>query len=144
MKGANQNGLSIQDDFTLDKRFHCDRPANLLFTFPFTNDRSVLRRLDVRKALDKLGGDYLVVTSPSNLYATAGESFSHQIDAFSEAGSIRYSLAQGPDGPAFSPAGNLTWLPPKNAARGDVVTAVVTVALSTGTERLHTLRIRLD
>ncbi len=61
-----------------------------------------------------------------------------------KAGSIRYSLAQGPDGPAFSPAGNLTWLPPKNAARGDVVTAVVTVALSTGTERLHTLRIRLD
>jgi hypothetical protein len=104
----------------------------------------MLRRLDVRKALDKLGGDYLVVTSPSNLYATAGESFSHQIDAFSKAGSIRYSLAQGPDGLTVSQSGNLTWLPPKRPANDDLVTAVVTVADSTGTERFHTLRIRVN
>jgi hypothetical protein len=144
MNGANHNESSIQDDFTVDKRFHFVPAANLLVTIPFTNDRIVVRRLDVRKALDKLGGDYLVVTSPSNLHATAGKSLSHQIEALSKAGDIRYTVAQGPDGLAVSPTGNLTWLPPKSAARGDVVTAVVTVADSTGTERFHTLRIRLD
>jgi hypothetical protein len=34
-------------------------------------------------------------------------------------------------------------LPPSSSASGDVVTAVVTVADSAGTERFHTLRIRV-
>jgi hypothetical protein len=104
----------------------------------------VLRRLDIRKALDKVGGDYLVVTSPSNLHATAGKSFSHQIEALSKAGSVRCTVAQGPDGLAVSPTGTLTWMPPKSAGRSDLVTAFITIADSTGTERFHTLRIRLD
>ena len=40
--------------------------------------RAISRRLDIRKALDKLQGDYLVVTTPSNLYAAGGKEFSHQ------------------------------------------------------------------
>jgi hypothetical protein len=144
MNGANQKESSIQDDFTVDKRFHFVPAANLLVTIPFSNDRLVLRRLDFRKALDKLGGHYLAVTSPANLHATAGKSFSHQIEALSKAGGIQYTIAQGPNGLIVSSTGNLTWVPPKNAARGDVVTAIITVADSTGTERFHTLRIRLD
>jgi hypothetical protein len=111
---------------------------------PFSNDRLVLRRLDVRKALDKLGGDYLVVTSASNLRATVGKSFIHQIEAFSKAGGIRYTVAQGRDGLTVSQSGNLTWLPPKRPANDDLVSAVVTVADSSGTERFHTLRIRVN
>jgi hypothetical protein len=38
----------------------------------------VSRPLDIRMALDKLRGDYLVFTTPSNLYAAAGKEFSHQ------------------------------------------------------------------
>ena len=144
MNGANQNESFIQDDFTLEKRFHFVPAANLLVTIPFTNDRLVLRRLDIHKALEKLGGDYLVVTSPSNLHASAGKSFSHQIEVLSKAGGIRCAIAQGPEGLAVSPTGKLTWLPPKSGGRGDVVTAIITVADSTGTERFHTLRIRLD
>jgi hypothetical protein len=53
MNGANQNESSIQDDLTVDKRFHFVPAGNLLVTIPFSNDRLVLRRLDVRKALDK-------------------------------------------------------------------------------------------
>jgi hypothetical protein len=104
----------------------------------------MLRRLDIRAALDKVGGAYLVVTSPPNLHATAGKAFNHQIEALSKAGGIRCTVAQGPDGLAVSPTGKLTWLPPKGAARGGVVTAVVTVADSNGTERFHTLRIRVN
>ncbi|MFI5459892.1 MAG: S1C family serine protease [Isosphaerales bacterium] len=144
MDGAKNNESSTQDDFTVEKRFHFVPAANLLVTIPFTNDRLVLRRLDIRKALDKLGTDYLVVTTPSNLYATAGKTLDHQIEALSKAGGIRCTVAQGPDGLTVSPTGKLTWLSPKSPASGDVVTAVVTVADSTGTERFHTLRIRVN
>jgi hypothetical protein len=104
----------------------------------------VLRQLDIRKALDRVGGDYLVVTSPSNLHAILGESFSHQIEALSKAGGIRCTVAQGPDGLAIPPTGKLTRLPPKTAGRGDLVTAIIMIADSTATERFHTLRIGLD
>jgi len=144
MNGARNNESFIQDDFTVEKRFHFVPAANLLVTIPFTNDRLVLRRLDVRKALDQLGGDYLVVTTASNLYATAGKTFNHQIEALSKAGGIRYTVAQGPDGLTVSPTGKVTWLEAKSPASGDVVTAVVTVADSTGTERFHTLRIHVN
>jgi hypothetical protein len=108
------------------------------------NTPLVLRQLDNRKALDRVGGDSLVVTSPSNKHATPGKSFSHQIEALSKGGGVQCALAQGPNRLAVSPTGNLTWTPPKSATRGDVVTATITVADSTGTERFHTLRIRMD
>ena len=95
MNGANSNESSIQDDFTVDKRFHFVTAANLFVTIPYTNDRLVLRRLEIRKALDKIGGDYLVVTSPSNLHATPGKSFSHQIEALSKGGSIQMRSGAG-------------------------------------------------
>jgi hypothetical protein len=144
MDGAKLNESWLQDDFTVEKRFHFVPAANLLVTVPFTNDRLVLRRLDIRKAMDKIGGDYLVVTSPSVLHARAGKSFSHQIEALSKAGGIRYTVAQGPDGLTVSPTGMLAWRPPKRQASDEIVTAVLTVADSSGTERFHTLTIRVD
>jgi hypothetical protein len=123
---------STQDDFTEEKRFHFIPGANLFITIPFTNDRLVLRRLDMRKALDQLGGNYLVVTTGSSLYATAGLTFNHQIEALSKADGIRYTIAQGPDGLTVSQTGKLTWMPPKSVANDDIVTAVVTVADSKG------------
>ena len=57
MEGARPNESWIKDDFTVEKRFHLIPAANLLITIPYTNDRLVLRRLDVRKAVDSLGGD---------------------------------------------------------------------------------------
>jgi hypothetical protein len=128
----------------VEKRFHLVPAANLLITIPFTNDRLVLRRLDIGKALDQLGGNYLIVTTPSNLYAGAGKMLVHQIEARAKAGGLRYALTQGPDGMTVSPDGKLSWLPPKGAADGEVVTAVVVVADSSGQERFHTLRIRVD
>jgi hypothetical protein len=42
MGGAGINESSIQDDFTVAKRFHLVPAAYLLITIPFTNDRIVL------------------------------------------------------------------------------------------------------
>ena len=103
-----------------------------------------MRGLDRGKALDKLGGNYLVVTTTSNLYATAGKALNHQIEALSKGATSDYTVAQGPDGLTVSPTGNVTWLPAKSLESDGIVTAVVTVADSTGTERFHTLRIRVN
>ena len=58
---------SYETDFTIDKRFHLILPAHLLITVPFTNDRLVLRRLDIDKALGSWNEDYLLVTSTPTL-----------------------------------------------------------------------------
>jgi hypothetical protein len=140
MGGANVNESTIADDFTVEKRFHFVPAAKLLITIPYTNDRLVLRKLDSGSALDRLGRDYLLVTSPSNLIVEASKATSHQIEARSKSGGIQYTLTQGPDGLSVSTTGKLTWLPPAGLASGEVVTAVVTVADSSGQERFHTLR----
>jgi hypothetical protein len=114
-----------------------------LITIPPTNDRLVLRRLDIDKALDQLGVDAVTVTTPSNLHAKVGRSLQHQIEARSKSGGIRYTLAKGPDGLTLSAAGKLTWTPPKPLS-GDTVKAVVIVADSTGREHFHTITIRVD
>jgi WD40 repeat protein len=143
MKSAGRNESSITDDFTVDKRFHLVPAAELLITIPFSNDRIVMRRLDITKALGQFGSENIIVTSRSVLNAQANRAIQHQIEGRSKAGGLRYSLAKGPDGLTVSPAGQLSWLPPKEQA-GEVVTAVVTVADSAGRERFHTITIRVD
>jgi hypothetical protein len=46
----------IKDDFTLDKRFHLIPQAKLLIEIPTSNDRLVLRRVDLEAAQKKAGG----------------------------------------------------------------------------------------
>ena len=41
------DGTRIISDFTIDKRFHLVPAAGLLITIPVTNDRLVLRRIDL-------------------------------------------------------------------------------------------------
>ncbi len=136
---------TIEGDFTVDKRFHLVPAARLLITVPPTNDRLVLRRLDIEKALGELGADAVVVTSPAILHAPAGEPLEHQIVAHSRAGGVKCALTDGPEGLAVSINGKLTWLPPKSlAGQGGVFSVVVDVADSAGKERFHTITIRVD
>jgi hypothetical protein len=143
MGSRTKNELSITDDFTVEKRFHLIPAANLLITIPFTNDRLVLRRLEMVKALERLGGDYFFVTSPSQLYAEAGKALEHQIEACSKAGGLRYTLTEGPKGLSISTTGRLTWLAPKSPAGDEPASAIVTVADKAGQERFHKLTIRV-
>src|SRR5262249_2190342 len=112
MGGSSPDEAWLQHDLTVDKRFHLVPAANLLLTIPYSNDRLVLRRLDIGKVLDRSGGDYLLVASPSRLTAEAGQPLVHQIEVRAKAGGIQCALAQGPEGLTVSPDGKLTWLPP--------------------------------
>ncbi len=51
MASGASDKASGSNDFTVEKRFHLIPAANLLITIPFSNDRLVLRRLDVAATL---------------------------------------------------------------------------------------------
>jgi hypothetical protein len=129
-----------KNDFTLDKRLHFVPAAQLLITIPPENDRLVLRQLDLENALDRVEGNYLIVTSPPIVSATAGQTFEHRIAARSKRGEITCALTSGPDGLKLSSQGQLTWPVPQKLA-GEDVTAVISVQDATGQKRSHTLAI---
>jgi hypothetical protein len=116
--------------------------AHLLITIPPSNDRLVLRRLDLDEALGRTGGDRLIVISSPTLDATAGQKLVHRIAARSKNGGITYALARGPDGLKVAPDGQLTWRVPEGL-KGEDVTVVVTLGDASGEELFHTLKIRV-
>ena len=144
MDGASVNESRIQDDFTVEKRFHFIPAANLLVTIPFTNDRLVLRGSISARPWTSSEETTSSSRPPQPCTPRLARRSIISSKLLSKAGGIRYTVAQGPDGMNVSPTGKLTWLPPKNAASGEVVTAVVTVADSAGRECFHTLSIRVD
>jgi hypothetical protein len=143
MGSSATNESSIPDDFTVDKRFHLVPPADLLITIPFSNDRLVLRRLDIGKALDQLGSEDILVTSPSTLFAEVGKALNHQINARSKAGGIRYEVTRRLAGMTVSSTGMVAWLPKSTPAAGDFFAATVRIVDSSGQTRIHTLKIRV-
>jgi hypothetical protein len=131
------------DDLTTEKRFHFVPAAGLLITVPPTNDRLVIRRLDMTGAGDQAGGGGIVVLSVPTLTATAGRKLVHRIAARSGKGGITFALADGPDGLAVSREGEVTWLVP-GKLKGEDVKVVVTVGDTSGDEIFHTLTIRVE
>ena len=139
MAGLDRNDLFIESDFTVDKRFHLVPAAHLLITIPPSNDRLVLRRLDVEEALGR-AGDFLVVAALPALAVTPGQKLEHQIVARSKKGGLTYAVANGPDGLAVTADGKITWLVPKELAGKDVQ-AVVSVGDASDREVFLTLKI---
>jgi hypothetical protein len=143
MAGTDKNETWYKDDITTDKRFHLVPAAKLLITIPLSNDRLVLRQVDLDGALDSAGGGRLMVISPPALTATPGQKLVHRIVARSKKGGITFALARGPDGLEVAPDGTLTWMVPEQQKKEEV-TAVVTVGDASGVELFHTLKIRVE
>jgi hypothetical protein len=131
------------DDFTPEQRFHFIPAAHLLITIPPSNDRLVLRRVEIGEMLDGAAGDRLTVVSLPTLVASAGKTLEYQVVARSKKGGIRYSLARGPEGLKVSPEGKLTWAVP-STLKGEDSTAVVAIEDASGQEIFHTLKIRVE
>jgi hypothetical protein len=131
------------DDFTAEKRFHFVPAAHVLVTIPPSNDRLVLRRLDVDQARDSVGRDQLAVVSLPTLTATVGRQIVHRIEARSKKGPISFTLARGPDGLEVDRDGKMTWTVPP-AQKGQDVTAVIVIGDASGQQLFHILRIHVD
>jgi S1-C subfamily serine protease len=144
MADLDRNDLFITNDLTIDKRFHLVPAANLLITIPPENDRLVLRRLDLREALDRVGGDYMAVAALPTLIVTPGQKIEQTIVARSKAGGLTYTLANGPKGLSVTPEGKIVWEAPKDLEHKDgELRAIVSVGDRSGKEVFLTLKIRV-
>lgn len=83
----------------------------------------------------------ILISGRTSLHSRAEKPFRGQIEALSKAGGVRYTINEGPDRLCASADGKRSWMPPKELADGDAVTAVVTISDSSGQQRFRTLRI---
>jgi S1-C subfamily serine protease len=133
----------IYDRISVEKRFHLVPAARLLVTIPTSNDRLVLRRLDIGDSLARLPGDFLFATSPPALTAKAGQPFRHRIDVLSKQGGVTWALDHGPEGLTVSTDGEVRWRVPRGL-KGSEETATVTIGDSSGRKVIHKLAIQVE
>jgi len=102
----------------LDQRIYFISTASTIATLPESNDRVILHRIDLGRALGTSGLDYLVVTSRPPTSVAAGAELDYQIEAKSKRGGLRYELSSGPDDMKLSSTGQLVWKVPKDHPPG--------------------------
>jgi hypothetical protein len=88
----------------------------LLVLIPSGDNRLLTLRIALRDALARL--DRSIVVSPSDVFATAGQTFSHQIRVLPKAGGVTFSKSRvfPPADIAVSEDGKVTWSVPSTPA----------------------------
>jgi S1-C subfamily serine protease len=130
------------NDLTLDKRFHFVPAAGLLITVPESNDRLVLRHVDILDRLRRAGTDFLLVTSKPPASAVRGQLYRYRVSSESRQGGVSYELTTGPDGMAIGPDGALTWNVPEAFADA-IADVAVHLRDTSGQDVRHTFRVRV-
>src|SRR5262249_33701287 len=121
-----QDAKSGQKNLVLATIHRADKPAlngrrvilfpaqELLIMIPEGDDRLLLRKLALREALGRLAVP--VVVSPTDLSASRGQTFNHELRAFSNARPVTFSVVKGsaPGSMTVSQDGKVSWpVPPK-------------------------------
>jgi hypothetical protein len=115
---------SDPSSFSYDKRIQFVPSANALLTLPPSNDRIVIRKVDVAAALKKSGADYLFVSSSPTRQAFKSTTYSYQIVVRSNHKDIQMDLDSGPNGMALSKTGRLTWEVPSDAKDAAIIFSI--------------------
>jgi hypothetical protein len=102
-----------KNPLTLDRRI-CFAPGfdHILF-LPYSNDRIVQRKFDLKATLDATGEDYLMVVSVPQVRAKGGVVWGYQMKTAAKHGPVKYDLPKAPEGMSVSAEGKLTWTPPR-------------------------------
>ncbi|WP_406695291.1 serine protease [Singulisphaera sp. Ch08] len=137
-------GFKVEDWYSgrigVDQRFHYVPAARLLITIPPTNDRLVLRRVDIEPAIDRVGA--IIVLSPPLVNAVAGQPLDTRIVAKSPAGDVKFTLTEGPKGLSVSSDGRISW--PQPDQPGDPAEIVLSLSDLAGRKRIHKVVIRVQ
>jgi len=99
--------------FSPDQRIHFSPHLNRLTTVPRTNDRVVIRRLDVDDLIGESGNPYLYLTTTTLPAAKPGEPYEFLLEAKCHEGNPTFAfVGRPPAGLELSPGGLLTWQAP--------------------------------
>jgi hypothetical protein len=123
-----------------DQRYYFLPDAGLLITVPPSNDRLVLRRVDVDAAVRQAND--IVVLSPPLIDAVAGLPLQARVVARSGGGDVRFALVQGPKGLSLSPDGEISW-PAPELPEGVPAKVALSLRDPSGRSRSHEVLIRL-
>jgi S1-C subfamily serine protease/WD40 repeat protein len=138
-----EDAYVIDDSITPEKRIQLLPAAKLLVTIPLSNDRVVLRRLDLESALSEIVGDDVLIASPPSLVVRSGERLTYRLHAFTKRGPARFSLSQGPEGLRVSSEGDLQWSVPASLQFQEVkVIIAASVPSGASTSQALTIRVR--
>jgi mono/diheme cytochrome c family protein len=114
--------------------------ARVLLTLPESNDRVVVRKLDLREALTDRKDGYLFVRSVPPFRVRAEDMLRHRIEVESSAGGVRFTLEAGPEGMTVSRRGQLRWKVPANLG-GKTARAALTIKDARGKEIVHAFEV---
>jgi S1-C subfamily serine protease len=123
---ANDNYSWSANDFTLDKRVVFVAQADQLITIPYSNDRLIVQRFNMREAMEKAGIDYFYVTSIPPTTFTPGQTVRYAVQVAAKRGTPTFELSSAPEGMTLTPAGIIEWPVPATFGE-DAVSVIVTV-----------------
>jgi hypothetical protein len=140
--GLRFNGWD-REEFGVWKRFFLVPEANVIVVLPESNDRVMLYKLDMEKALETSGIDYLLITSQPPAVAKRSSAFQYQLAVKTRKGGVKYKVESGPKGMEVTPTGLLKWTVPAEGTEKDVE-VILTVRDSEGQEVFHTFTLQLQ
>ncbi|MBV9125139.1 MAG: hypothetical protein JO112_17425, partial [Planctomycetes bacterium] len=122
--------------FGTEPRVHYLPSAGVLVNLPESNDRVVVRPLNLAEALQQSGQDFLVVLSRPDSPVQPGTTFTYRMEVRSKAGGLHYTLEAGPEGMTVSDAGVVRWQVPDHL-ESQTARVIITVRSSSGKEMQH-------
>jgi hypothetical protein len=132
----------FSERITVDNRFHFIPAAKLLITIPPSNDRLVLRRVDIDAAIGRVT-DAILILSPPVINAYAGQPLHARIQATSAKGDVQFTLVEGPKGLSVSLGGQISWPVPEQP-QGVGAKVVLTLRDPAGRSRSHEVVLRVQ
>lgn len=127
---------------TRDKHIVFAPSLGYVLYLPEGEDRLVQRPFDLQDLLAGSGRDYFLVTSSPPTYVKAGVAWKYQITTLSKAGTVNYTLGNGPQGMTLSAEGLMMWKVPTGIEGRAPVT--VLAKDSSGREARHSFVIEFD
>jgi hypothetical protein len=124
------------------KRFYFIPQARLIVFYPPSNDRLVLHRFDVKKALESSGVDYLLVTSLPVTVAKRGAAYKYPLEVTTNKKDVRYQLDSGPPGMEVLSNGLIQWSVPADFKDAETP-VILTVRTAGGQETSHAYVIKI-
>lgn len=128
------------NDFTIDKRVFFIPQANQLLSIPYSSDRLIVQKFDMKAVMEEKNIDYFFVNSTPPRTFEKGAHYQYTLEVMAKSGTPKFELSSGPEGMAISGAGVLSWQVPEDFADKEV-NVIVTVQNSDGQTLLETFRI---